>query len=334
MQFARKHPQIDGIRRVFGRVAPEHAKLLGCDAGLEEHALQRVGLLGHRREHGFRGRGERGSAGLHGVVPHVQQPGLRLQVLQRLGKAVGAALRVVGRRARCGAQQAVALGFGPIAATLLVTALKVSAFVALMLVVGRKVIPSILHYTAHTGSRELFRLSVLSIALGVAFGSAYFFGVSFALGAFFAGMVMAGSTLSARATSDILPLRDAFAVLFFVSVGMLFDPRVLLEAPLAVLATVVVIIVVKSLAALAIVRALGHGKGTGITIAVSLAQIGEFSFILIMMGQNLGIVPPEARDLVVAGALVSILLNPLMFYGLDRWMARQATVTPQADEVV
>ena len=233
-----------------------------------------------------------------------------------------------------GAQQAVTLGFGPIAATLLVTALKVSAFVALMLVVGRKVIPSILHYTAHTGSRELFRLSVLSIALGVAFGSAYFFGVSFALGAFFAGMVMAGSTLSARATGDILPLRDAFAVLFFVSVGMLFDPRVLLEAPLAVLATVVVIIVVKSLAAFAIVRALGHGKGTGITIAVSLAQIGEFSFILIMMGQNLGIVPPEARDLVVAGALASILLNPLMFYGLDRWMARQATVTPQADEVV
>ncbi len=230
------------------------------------------------------------------------------------------------------AQQAVTMGFGPIAATLLVTAVKVSAFIALMLVVGRKLIPAVLHYTAHTGSRELFRLSVLSIALGVAFGSAYFFGVSFALGAFFAGMVMAGSTLSAQATRDILPLRDAFAVLFFVSVGMLFDPRVVLDAPLAVLSTVAVIIAVKAAAAYAIVSAFGQGRGTGITIAASLAQIGEFSFILIMMGQSLGIVPAEARDLVVAGALVSILLNPLLFYGLDAWTARQAAAAPTAEQ--
>ncbi|MFN7051932.1 MAG: cation:proton antiporter, partial [Gemmobacter sp.] len=174
------------------------------------------------------------------------------------------------------AAQVARIGIGPIAATLLITAVKVSAFVAIMLVVGRRLIPWLLDYVAGTGSRELFRLSVLAIALGVAYGSSTIFGVSFALGAFFAGMVMAGSTLSAQAMKDVMPLRDAFAVLFFVSVGMLFNPLVLIENPLAVLATVLVILLVKSLAAWGIMRAFGHDDERALTIAASLAQIGEF----------------------------------------------------------
>jgi monovalent cation:H+ antiporter-2, CPA2 family len=211
------------------------------------------------------------------------------------------------------AAEVARLGFGPIWATLMVTGIKVTAFVALMLVVGRRVIPMVLHYVAHTKQRELFRLSVLSIALGVAYGSATFFGVSFALGAFFAGMVMAGSSLSAQAMKDTLPLRDAFAVLFFVSVGMLFDPAVIWEAPFSLMVTVGIIIGVKSAVAFAIMRGFGHDRQAASTIAASLAQIGEFSFILIVMGVQLSIVPAEARDLVVAGALVSILINPLVF---------------------
>lgn len=217
-----------------------------------------------------------------------------------------------------GALEVARMGIGPIAATLLITAVKVTTFVVLMLVVGRRVIPAVLHYTAHTGSRELFRLAVLATALGVAFGSAYFFGVSFALGAFFAGMVMAESTLASQAMREILPLRDAFAVLFFVSVGMLFNPAILLAAPFALLATVAVIILVKSAGAYVIMRAFGYERGAALTIAASLAQIGEFSFILIVMGLDLAIVPPEARDLVVAGAFVSILVNPLLFHLLNR----------------
>ena len=211
------------------------------------------------------------------------------------------------------AAEVARLGFGPVLSTLLVTGVKVVAFIALMLVVGRRLIPWILHYVAHTGQRELFRLSVLSIALGVAWGSANFFGVSFALGAFFAGMVMAGSSLSAQAMKDTLPLRDAFAVLFFVSVGMLFNPAIIWEAPISLLMTVGIIVVIKAVTAYGIVRAFGHDREVALTISASLAQIGEFSFILIVMGVALEIVPEEARDLVVAGALVSILLNPLLF---------------------
>ena len=219
--------------------------------------------------------------------------------------------------------EVVQLGLGPVLAMLLMTGAKVAAFVVVMLMVGPRVIPWVLHYAAHTGQRELFRLSVLSIALGVAWGSANFFGVSFALGAFFAGMVMAGSSLSAQAMKDMLPLRDAFAVLFFVSVGMLFDPQILLTSPLEVLATVAIIILVKSMAAYGIVRAFGHGQQTALTIAASLAQIGEFSFILIVMGVKLEIVPIEAQGLVVAGALVSILLNPVIFQMVDRLVLRR-----------
>ena len=210
------------------------------------------------------------------------------------------------------------LEIGPIWTAFLLTAVKVSIFVALMLVVGRKVIPWVLHYVAHTGSRELFRLAVLAIALGFAYSSAKLFGVSFALGAFFAGMVLAESQLSSQAAKDILPLRDAFAVLFFVSVGMLFNPATLINQPLAVCATFLTITVGKSLVAYLIVRAFGHSKVVALTISASLAQIGEFSFILIVLAVNLAIVPPEARDLVVAGSILSILVNPLMFMVIDR----------------
>lgn len=214
------------------------------------------------------------------------------------------------------------LGIGSIWGTFLITAAKVSVFVALMLVVGRKVIPWVLHYVAHSGSRELFRLAVLAIALGVAFGSAKLFGVSFALGAFFAGMVLAESQLSSQAAKDILPLRDAFAVLFFVSVGMLFNPAILGNQPIAVCATFLIITVGKFGVAYLIVRAFGHAKIVALTISASLAQIGEFSFILIVLAVNLAIVPPEARDLVVAGAILSILVNPLMFMAIDRYQKR------------
>jgi CPA2 family monovalent cation:H+ antiporter-2 len=223
------------------------------------------------------------------------------------------------------------LGLDTISATLLLTAAKVILFVATMLIIGRKVIPWVLHFVAHTGSRELFRLSVLAIALGFAFGSAKLFGVSFALGAFFAGMVLAESPLSHQAAKDTLPLRDAFAVLFFVSVGMLLNPAVLLNQPLAVIATFLIITIGKSAAAYLIVRAFGHPHGVALTISASLAQIGEFSFILIVLGVNLAIVPETARDLVVAGSILSILVNPLMFMAIDRLTARDpATAKPAA----
>jgi len=207
---------------------------------------------------------------------------------------------------------------------------KVLAFVAVMLIVGRRVIPWILHYVAHTGSRELFRLAVLAIALGAAFGAAELFGVSFALGAFFAGMVLSESELSHQAASETLPLRDAFAVLFFVSVGMLFDPMILIEDFGPVLATFLIIVVGKSLAAYAIVRLFGHPNPTALTIAASLAQIGEFSFILAGLGVSLQILPEQGRDLILAGAILSILTNPFLFTLLDRWFASRETARAQA----
>lgn len=193
------------------------------------------------------------------------------------------------------------------------TIAKVGAFALVMLVVGRRFIPWLLHSIAHGGSRELFRLAVLAIALGVAFGAAKLFGVSFALGAFFAGMVLAESPLSQRAAEETLPLRDAFAVLFFVSVGMLFNPAILVTHPLLVMGTLTIIILGKSLAAYAIVRGFGRSSRTALTIAASLAQIGEFSFILAGLGVGLGLISTEARDLVLAGAILSIMVNPLLF---------------------
>ncbi len=211
------------------------------------------------------------------------------------------------------------------------TLAKVTAFLAVMLLIGRRVIPWILHYIAHTGSRELFRLSVLAIALGCAFAAATLFDVSFALGAFFAGMMMAESELSQRAAQETLPLRDAFAVLFFVSVGMLFDPMILLQHPLPVLATLLIIMFGKSVASFAIVRMFRYSTTTALTISASLAQIGEFSFILIGLGVALGLLPEQGRAFILAGAILSILLNPLCFAALDRWLARKAVPTPTAD---
>ena len=216
------------------------------------------------------------------------------------------------------AAPANSLGMPQIVTTLAITLGKVTAFVALMLVVGRRVIPWILHYVAHTGSRELFRLSVLAIALGVAFGAAQLFGVSFALGAFFAGMVLAELELSHQAANETLPLRDAFAVLFFVSVGMLFDPTILLREPWAVLGVVFIILIGKSLAAFLIVLAFRHPVGTALTISASLAQIGEFSFILANLGVELGLLPERGRALILAGAILSIMANPFFFVALDR----------------
>ena len=232
-----------------------------------------------------------------------------------------------------------------LAKTLALTLGKVVAFVVVMLVVGRRVIPWVLERIADTGSRELFRLGVLAIALGFALGSAYVFGVSFALGAFFAGMILSESELSHRAAEESLPLRDAFAVLFFVSVGMLFDPAIVLREPLWVLATVFIIVIGKSIAAAFIVRAFGYPLGTALTISVSLAQIGEFSFILATLGLSLGLLPDAGRDLILGGALLSILLNPVLFVLLDRmqpWLdARAGQVTeptgsrmPEAGHVV
>jgi CPA2 family monovalent cation:H+ antiporter-2 len=209
------------------------------------------------------------------------------------------------------------------------TLMKVVAFIAFMLVVGRRVIPWILHWVAHTGSRELFRLAVLAVALGVAFIAASLFGVSFALGAFFAGMILSESPLSQRAAEESLPLRDAFAVLFFVSVGMLFDPAILLRAPGPLLATLAIILIGKSLAAWLIVRAFGKSNGVALTISASLAQIGEFSFILAGLGVSLAILPPQGRDLILAGAILSILLNPVLFALVDRFAGEAASAKPK-----
>jgi len=195
---------------------------------------------------------------------------------------------------------------------------KVAAFIVVMLVVGRKVIPLILHYVAHTGSRELFRLAVLSIALGFAFLASELFGVSLALGAFFAGMILSESRLSQQAATESLPLRDAFAVLFFVSVGMLFDPRIIVEAPAALFATIFIILIAKTAAAYLVVRLFGHPMPTALAISSSLAQIGEFSFILAGLGVSLAVLPGDARDLILAGAIISILVNPLLMELLDR----------------
>jgi CPA2 family monovalent cation:H+ antiporter-2 len=208
-----------------------------------------------------------------------------------------------------------------------ITLAKVALFVVLALVVGVRVVPWLLERVARTGSSELFTLGVLAIALGVAIGSAAMFGVSFALGAFFAGVILSESDLSHRAGERLLPLQDAFAVLFFVSVGMLFDPGILLREPLRVLVVLGIIVVGKSAAAFVIVLMFRHAASTALTVSASLAQIGEFSFILAALGVSLNLLPAEGRDLVLAGALLSITLNPLFFAiqpVIERWMG----VTP------
>lgn len=215
------------------------------------------------------------------------------------------------------------------------TLLEVAAFVALMLVVGRRLFPWLLWQVTKTGSRELFTLCVVAAAVTIAYGSSALFGVSFALGAFFAGMVLRESEFSHRAAEESLPLRDAFAVLFFVSVGMLFDPKVLVDHPLQVLAVVAVIVVGKSLAAFGIVLLFRYPLNTALTVSASLAQIGEFSFILAALGVSLKLLPPEGQSLIVAGALISIALNPLVFSLIgpgERWIRERSALARKLEQ--
>jgi CPA2 family monovalent cation:H+ antiporter-2 len=228
---------------------------------------------------------------------------LALVLLPALGDSIG--------QARESAASGTGIDVRAIASAVGITVAKVAGFVALMYVVGRRVIPRVLDAVAD--ERELFRLAVLAIALGVAFGAANLFGVSFALGAFFAGMVLGESELSHRAAEESVPLREAFAVLFFVAVGMLFNPAIVLSEPLALLGTLFIILIGKSVAAFAIVMLFRHTVGVGMTIAASLSQIGEFSFILVGLGVAMGILPEEGRDLVLAAAMISIILNPFAF---------------------
>jgi CPA2 family monovalent cation:H+ antiporter-2 len=206
---------------------------------------------------------------------------------------------------------------GGVAATIAITLGKVAVFFVVMYFVGRRAVPWLLDRVAQIGSRELFTLGVLAVALGIAVGAASLFGVSFALGAFFAGVVISESDLSHRAAADALPFQDAFAVLFFVSVGMLFDPSVLVRKPLQVLVVLLIITFGKSLAAFAIVLAFQHPIRTALTISASLAQIGEFSFILAGLGTSLGLLPPEGQSLILAGALLSITVNPFIFNTIE-----------------
>ncbi|WP_374404058.1 YbaL family putative K(+) efflux transporter [Niveibacterium sp.] len=219
--------------------------------------------------------------------------------------------------------------------TVAVTLLKVCAFIALMLVVGRRVLPKLLWWVARTGSQELFTLSVVATAVGVAFGAAKLFDVSFALGAFFAGMMMRESEFSHRAADESLPLRDAFAVLFFVSVGMLFDPSVVWAQPLKVLAVVAIIMVGKTIAAVALVLLFRYPLNTALTVGASLAQIGEFSFILAGLGVALGLMPAEGQSLVLAGALISIAANAAIFAALEplqAWVRKRSALARRLDQ--
>jgi CPA2 family monovalent cation:H+ antiporter-2 len=221
-----------------------------------------------------------------------------------------------------------------LALTIGLTLAKVSAFIALMLVVGRRAFPRLLWLVARTGSRELFTLCVITAAVGVAYASAVLFDVSFALGAFFAGMMMRESEFSHRAAEDSLPLRDAFSVLFFVSVGMLFDPRVLMDEPLRVLVVVAIILVGKTVAAVGLVLAFRYPLNTALTVGASLAQIGEFSFILAGLGLSLGLLSLEGQNLILAGALISIALNALLFAAIgpaQSWARARSAWARQLD---
>ncbi|MEO8430074.1 MAG: YbaL family putative K(+) efflux transporter [Acidobacteriota bacterium] len=216
-------------------------------------------------------------------------------------------------------------GAGALSLAVGLTLGKVALFFGVMHFAGRRAVPWLLERVARTGSRELFTLGVLVVALGIAVGAASLFGVSFALGAFFAGVVISESDLSHRAAADALPLQDAFAVLFFVSVGMLFDPTVLIRYPLHVLVVVLIVLVGKSLAALAIVHLFRYSLRTALTVSAGLAQIGEFSFILVGLGISLGFLPKESQSLVLAGALISITANPFIFNTIEpvsRMLAR------------
>ena len=220
------------------------------------------------------------------------------------------------------------LAAGSLIANLAFTLAKLAAFFLVMWIVGRRVIPWILHYVAHTGSRELFRLAVLSVALGVAYAAAELFGVSIALGAFFAGMILSESQLSRRAAEESLPLRDAFAVLFFVSVGMLFDPLVFVSAPLHLIGTLAVVVLGTGVAGFAILRSLRVRGETAAFVAAGLTQIGEFSFVLVNLGIGLAILPVQSRDLILGASILSILLNPVVLIMAQALRGRLAPSTP------
>ncbi|MYM23022.1 Kef family K(+) transporter [Duganella sp. FT135W] len=225
-------------------------------------------------------------------------------------------------------------GGGDLWTTLAITLGQVAAFIVLMLVVGRKLFPWILWQVARTNSRELFTLCVIAAAVGIAYASTHYFGVSFALGSFFAGMVLRESALAHRAAEESLPLRDAFAVLFFVSVGMLFEPSILIEQPLKLLAVVLIIVVGKSVAAFLLVIVLRYPAKTALMVSASLAQIGEFSFILAALGLSLKLMPVEGQSLILAGAIISIALNPVVFRvtkPLERWFSNNAALAAKFD---
>ncbi|AUM27671.1 sodium:proton antiporter [Acinetobacter pittii] len=216
---------------------------------------------------------------------------------------------------------------GNIWLTLGITLLKVIGFIAFMLIVGKRVVPIIMQFVARLGSRELFTLTVVAAAVSIAYGSYAIFGVSMALGAFFAGMVVKESDFSHRAEEETLPLREIFSILFFVSVGMLFDPHILVESPLHILAVIAIIMVGKTLAAMALVLFFRYPINTALTVGASLAQIGEFSFILATLGVSLGLLSLEAQNLILAGALFSITLNSFIFSAIEpvqRWIRERS----------
>jgi len=216
---------------------------------------------------------------------------------------------------------------GNIWLTLGLTLLKVVGFIAFMLIVGKRVVPIIMQFVARLGSRELFTLTVVAAAVSIAYGSYAIFGVSMALGAFFAGMVVKESDFSHRAEEETLPLREIFSILFFVSVGMLFDPHILVERPLHILAVIAIIMVGKTLAAMALVLFFRYPLNTALTVGASLAQIGEFSFILATLGVSLGLLTLEAQNLILAGALFSITLNSFIFSAIEpvqRWIRERS----------
>jgi len=258
------------------------------------------------------------------VIVLVVLPALAVQQVAGGDSAV-AAVAEGGDLAAVG-DEAASLSTGQLLANVGITLAKVAIFVGLMVVVGRRFVPWLLERVARTGSRELFTLAVLAVALGVAVGAAALFGVSVALGAFFAGTVVNGSRLSHKAASDALPLQDAFSVLFFVAVGMLFDPSILVRKPVEVLTVVLIVIIGKSLGAFGIVLAFRYPLRTALRISASLAQVGEFSFILAALGVSLGLLPMEGQSLIVAAALLSISLNPAAFAigdRLDQWAERR-----------
>jgi CPA2 family monovalent cation:H+ antiporter-2 len=242
---------------------------------------------------------------------------------------------VLGAAGAAASPAATAASATDIWQTVGVTLAKVTAFVVLMLVVGRRVLPKALWWVARTGSQELFTLSVVAVAVGVAFGAAKLFDVSFALGAFFAGMMMRESEFSHRAADESLPLRDAFAVLFFVSVGMLFDPAVVWQQPVKLLAVVLIIMLGKTVAAIALVLLFRYPLNTALTVGASLAQIGEFSFILAGMGVALGLMPTEGQSLVLAGALISIAANSALFTVVEpvrRWILARSALARKLEQ--